>query len=292
MHKLCSMAELTEDDIIRLIERAIDMKNGNVEKLTGDLTIANLFFENSTRTKTSFEMAEFKLGIHSIPFDASKSSVLKGETLYDTCRTMESLGCDALVVRHEDNEYYEALADIGIPVINGGDGSGSHPTQSLLDLMTIYEKFGTFKKLKVVISGDIAHSRVAHSNAQALEKLGAEVFFSGPKEWQDARSIGQYMGIDQAAAESDVIMLLRVQHERHMVSKEFSKEGYNAEYGLNDARYDTAKANAIIMHPAPINRGVEIADHLVEADKSVIFEQMENGVYMRMSILENILKDV
>jgi aspartate carbamoyltransferase catalytic subunit len=290
MDQLLSMKHLSEPEILSLIHRAIEMKKGDYTKLSGELSIANLFFENSTRTKTSFEMAEFKLGIHSIPFDVSKSSVLKGESLYDTCKTMEALGCDALVIRHEDNEYYEDLKNINIPVINGGDGSGSHPTQCLLDLMTIYEKFNTFQGLKIVIAGDISHSRVAHSNAQALEKLGAEVYYSGPREWQDSHSESKYIDFDEAVKDCDVIMLLRVQHERHMVSKEFSKEGYNQEYGMNEKRVENMKDGAIIMHPAPVNRGVEIEDHLVECDKSVIFRQMENGVFMRMSILEEILK--
>ena len=290
MNHLLSMTHLSESEILSLIHRAIEMKKGDYSKLHGELSIANLFFENSTRTKTSFEMAEFKLGIHSIPFDASKSSVIKGETLYDTCKTMEALGCDALVIRHEDNEYYNELEGINIPVINGGDGSGSHPTQSLLDLMTIYEQFETFKGLKVAIAGDISHSRVAHSNGEALTALGAEVFYSGPREWQDESSDSRYLDFDTAVETCDVIMLLRVQHERHMVSKEFSKEGYNKEYGMNDSRVKKMKQGAVIMHPAPVNRGVEIKDHLVESEKSVIFKQMENGVFMRMSILEKILK--
>lgn len=290
MNHLLSMTHLSESNILSLIHRAIEMKKGNYEKLPGELSIANLFFENSTRTKTSFEMAEFKLGIHSIPFDASKSSVIKGESLYDTCKTMEALGCDALVIRHEDNQYYEELKNINIPIINGGDGSGSHPTQSLLDLMTIYEQFDTFKGLKIAIAGDISHSRVAHSNAEALTALGAEVHYSGPREWQDRDSENKYLDFDEAVTTCDVIMLLRVQHERHMVSREFSKEGYNLEYGMNEARVEKMKDNAIIMHPAPVNRGVEIEDYLVESEKSVIFRQMENGVFMRMSILEKILK--
>lgn len=293
MNHLLSMTHLSESEILSLIKRAIEMKEGNYSKLSGEKSIANLFFENSTRTKTSFEMAEFKLGIHSIPFDASKSSVIKGETLYDTCKTMEALGCDALVIRHEDNRYYDDLSGINIPIINGGDGSGSHPTQSLLDLMTIYEQFKTFKDLKVVIAGDIAHSRVAHSNGQALGALGADVYYSGPREWQDEASEENYLPFDEAVETCDVIMLLRVQHERHMVSREFSREGYNKEYGMNERRLKRMKSQAVIMHPAPVNRGVEIQDHLVESEKSVIFKQMKNGVYMRMSILEKIMeKDV
>ncbi|WP_020008716.1 aspartate carbamoyltransferase catalytic subunit [Salinicoccus albus] len=289
MDNLLSMEHLSEADIMRIIKRALDFKENGVQPFEEKKYIANLFFENSTRTKTSFEMAEAKLGISSIPFDVNFSSVSKGETLYDTCKTMEALGCDGLVIRHSENKYYEQLVGLGIPVINGGDGSGSHPTQSLLDLMTIYEQFGTFKGLDVVIAGDIIHSRVAHSNQQALEKLGANVVFSAPPEWQEAHQGDAYRVLDEALAEADVIMLLRVQHERHDIRARFTKDDYNRLYGMNMKRYDRMKKNAIIMHPAPVNRGMEISEELVEGEQSVIFRQMKNGVFVRMSVLTEIL---
>lgn len=292
MDNLLSMGHLSEGDIMRVIKRALDFKENGVQIFQEKKYIANLFFENSTRTKTSFEMAEAKLGISSIPFDVNFSSVSKGETLYDTCKTMEALGCDGLVIRHSENMYYEQLVGLGVPVINGGDGSGSHPTQSLLDLMTIYEQFGTFKDLKIVIAGDIIHSRVAHSNQQALERLGATVALSAPHEWQEAQTDATYRVLDDAVAEADVIMLLRVQHERHHVRARFTKEEYNRMYGMNKERYDRMKKDAIIMHPAPINRGMEISEELVESEKSVIFKQMKNGVFARMSVLTEILGSV
>lgn len=289
MKNLLSMEHVTPQEIEALITRAIDIKNGRPVMKLNDKTVVNLFYENSTRTKLSFEMAEKKLNVERLPFDVSTSSVSKGETLYDTCRTLEAIGADALVVRHPDNKYYEALEHLNIPIINGGDGSGSHPTQSLLDMMTIYENLGQICGLKIAIVGDIKHSRVAKSNAEALTKMGAEVYFSGPVELQDNTLNIPYIGIDEAVEFSDVIMLLRVQHERHESYAQMPKAEYNALYGMNKERMDNMKPHALIMHPAPINRNVEITDEVVEGEKSVIFEQMTNGVFMRMSILESVL---
>ncbi len=282
------MNDLSVTEIMEIIERAIDIKNGNYNLLTDKKYIANLFFEDSTRTKLSFEMAERKLGIETIPFDIATSSVQKGESLYDTCKTMEAIGCDALVIRHPDEAYYKELEGLNIPIINGGDGSGSHPTQSLLDLMTIYERFGTFD-LNIVICGDILHSRVAKSNFQALKKLGGRVRFVAPEVYQYVHEDYSYVNIDKVIDTVDVVMLLRVQHERHDADMSYTKEEYNTRYGMNEARYDKLKDDAIIMHPAPVNRDVEIQSALIESDKSVIFKQMENGVYTRMSVLERIL---
>ncbi len=289
MKNLLSMEHVTPKEIEALITRAIDIKHGRpVMKLNGK-TVVNLFYENSTRTKLSFEMAEKNLNVERLPFDVSTSSVSKGESLYDTCKTLEAIGADALVIRHPDNKYYEELRNLNIPVINGGDGSGSHPTQSLLDMMTIYENLGQICGLKIAIVGDIKHSRVAKSNAQSLTKMGAEVYFSGPRELQDNTLGISHISIDEAVEECDVIMLLRVQHERHESYAEMPKEEYNALYGMNKERMDNMKPHALVMHPAPINRNVEITDEVVEGKKSVIFEQMTNGVFMRMSILESVL---
>lgn len=289
MKQLLSMEHLSTEEIMRILETAIAYKNGKALPSFAGKSVSNLFFENSTRTKLSFEMAEHKLGLHSIPFEVATSSISKGETLYDTCKTLEAIGVDVLVIRHTENEYYRGLSGLNIPVINGGDGSGSHPTQSLLDLMTIYEEFGRFEGLNVVIAGDILHSRVARSNQQALTKLGANVFFSGPKEWQDKSINTPYIEMDEAIAICDVVMLLRVQRERHTVEGDLRGINYNSMYGMNTERLARMKPNAIIMHPAPINRGVEIMDELVECDRSRIFPQMTNGVYVRMSVLNTIL---
>ncbi|HEL2056937.1 TPA: aspartate carbamoyltransferase catalytic subunit [Streptococcus suis] len=292
-----SMEELTTEEVMGLIQRGLAFKNGQAQpNAVSHLVAANLFFEDSTRTHKSFEMAEIKLGMERIDFNASTSSVNKGETLYDTILTMSALGVDVCVIRHPAVDYYRELIDsptIKPAIVNGGDGSGQHPSQSLLDLMTIYEEFGSFSGLKVLIAGDLRHSRVARSNMDILHRLGAQLFFSGPKEWYDPAFdvYGSFVDLDQVIEELDVLMLLRVQHERHDGATSFSKEAYHQTFGLTENRYKLLKPEAIIMHPAPVNRGVEIADQLVEAEKSRITAQMENGVYVRMAILEAVLAD-
>lgn len=290
MKNLLKMEDLTNEEIFRLIKRALALKNNKKNTKREDLFIANLFFENSTRTKKSFEVAELKLGLKKIDFEASTSSVQKGETLYDTCKTLEMIGVNMLVIREQKNEYYRELKNLKIPIINAGDGSGEHPSQCLLDLMTIYETFGKFKNLKVIIVGDVKNSRVAKSNQKALTRLGAKVTFVAPKIWTD-ETIGKFKTFDEMIDKVDVCMLLRVQHERHKKEeKGFLKEEYHKKYGLTEKRYSRLKENSIIMHPAPVNRNVEIADSLVESKKSRIFEQMKNGMFMRQAILEYIIE--
>lgn len=287
---LLSMKDLQINEIETILERAFEFQQDAVSTLNKQYTVANLFFEPSTRTKMSFEMAERKLGLHVLPFEVSTSSTLKGETLYDTVKTLESIGVDAVVIRHDQDGYYEELlSGINLEIINGGDGSGQHPTQSLLDLYTIKEEFGRFEDLHITIVGDISHSRVAKSNAEALMKLGARITFLCPPQWQ-----GEFDNLsswEEVLPHTDVVMLLRVQHERHGSEKTFSKEHYHEEFGLTKARFDQLKPTAIVMHPAPVNRGVEIASELVESEKSRIFRQMQNGVFVRMAILESVLKE-
>jgi aspartate carbamoyltransferase catalytic subunit len=292
MMHLFTLSELSVTEITRLLEDAEQFRKGHFWRPSEPVFIANLFFEPSTRTKCSFEMAERKLGLHVIPFDADMSSVQKGETLYDTVRTLESIGVNAVVIRHSQDAYFEALRhSVRIPIINAGDGCGHHPTQSLLDLLTIRQEFGTFAGLTVAIIGDIRHSRVARSNAEVLTRLGAKVLFSSPEEWKDdANPYGMYVDIDTAVAEADVIMLLRIQHERHAEKMGLTKEQYHERYGLTMKRARKMKANSIILHPAPVNRDVEIASSLVESERSRIFKQMENGVYVRMAVLKRAIE--
>lgn len=289
MKNLLTMTDLTKNDIMNIITKAQNIKENGVKPFEKGMTVANLFFENSTRTKCSFEMAERKLGLEVIPFETSTSSVQKGESLYDTCKTLESIGVDALVIRHSENAYYDSLEGLNIPVLNGGDGSGQHPTQCLLDLMTIYEEYGYFEGLKILISGDIKNSRVARSNAEALTKLGAEVVFSAPDQWKSDFSNVPYVNIDDVIEEIDVCMLLRVQNERHESGTTFNTEKYHEAYGLTMERYEKLPEQAIVMHPAPVNRGVEIDSSLVESSKSRIFKQMENGVFIRMACIYDVL---
>ena len=292
MKHLLTMSDLSKSDISNILRKAkqFDLKNSmmNFKKYY----IANLFFESSTRTKVSFEMAERRLGMQIISFDVGASSVNKGESLYDTVKTLESIGIDAVVIRHPEDRYFESwLDDVNISVINGGDGCGNHPSQCLLDLFTIQEEFGDFTGLKVVIAGDLRHSRVARSNAEALTKLHAEVYFSGPKEWMEENDLYEYRHIDmdEAVKIADVMMLLRIQHERHDQSATWSSSDYLAKYGLTIEREKKMKTKSIIMHPAPVNRNVEMADELVECDRSRIFKQMKNGVPVRMAILDYVL---
>lgn len=293
---LLTVEALSDQEVMGLIRRAQQFKQGESwQPKKSQYFVANLFFENSTRTHKSFEVAEKKMGIDVIEFDASTSSVTKGESLYDTVLTMSAIGVDAVVVRHGEENYYNQLIQsktIRCSVINGGDGSGQHPSQCLLDLLTIYEEFGSFVGLKVAIVGDITHSRVAKSNMQLLKRLGAEVYFSGPREWYNDQFdvYGHYLPLDDLVEQVDVMMLLRVQHERHGDGTDFSKEAYHREYGLTIERAERLQEQAIIMHPAPVNRDVELADSLVESLQSRIVAQMSNGVFMRMAILEAILE--
>lgn len=279
MRNLLRIKDLSNEEIIELIELALELKKGRKINLNRKIYSSNLFFENSTRTKLSFEVAQRNLGFDVIPFDVSTSSVSKGESLYDTCKTLESLGIDLLVIRHFQNEYYKELENINIPIINGGDGTGEHPSQCLLDLMTIYEEFKTFKDLKIAIVGDVKHSRVANSNYEALIKLGAKVELIAPETLSDFKT----RKIDDVIEKVDVCMLLRIQLERHQ--SQYNNEKYLEHFGLTHTRYNKLKETSIVLHPAPVNRGVEIESELVEADKSRIFTQMENGVYMRMAII-------
>ena len=288
MKNLLTTTELSVQEIQAILDEAICFAGGETWEPGKKLFAANLFFENSTRTKCSFEVAERKLGFDVIPFEVTTSSVQKGESLYDTVKTLEAIGVDTVVIRHPEDEYFNQLiGKVNIPVINGGDGCGHHPTQSLLDLMTIYQEFGRFRGLKVAIIGDVMHSRVARSNADTLRRLGAEVVFSGPEEWFDA-SIphGRYENIDTAVKTADVVMLLRIQHERHTGEMSHSKGDYLKRYGLTKDRERSMKLGAIVMHPAPVNRNVEIDEDLIECDRSRIFKQMENGVYIRMAVLK------
>ena len=292
MNNLLSMEHLSNEDIYELIQTACDYKSGKqtLPHFEGKF-VSNLFFENSTRTKCSFEVAEQKLGLKEVNFETSTSSVQKGESLYDTCKTLESIGVDLLVIRHSQNAYYEELENLNIPIANAGDGSGQHPTQSLLDIMTIYEEYGSFEGLNILICGDIKNSRVARSNFISLISLGANVMFSSPDEWVDDSLDAPYVQIDDVIDQVDIVMLLRVQHERHGITGEanFEANDYHEQYGLTMDRYNKLKDKAIVMHPAPVNRGVEIDSELVEAPKARIFKQMTNGMYLRMSVINKLL---
>jgi len=288
---ILSIDQLSDDDIARILDegaRWFEDNRSSAErsrKLAGKI-LFNLFYENSTRTLMSFETAAHRLGASVITLPVEQSSVKKGETLEDTARTLDAMRPDALIIRHSINGSAQQVADIlGAPVINAGDGTNEHPTQALLDAATIRQRFGRIAGLKVAICGDIRHSRVARSNARLLERLGAEVRLAGPPELlpEDAAPLS----VDQAIAGADVVMMLRVQRERLDSDLGDAPGEYLARFGLTGERLATAAAEAVVMHPGPMNRGVEIEDSIADdPQRSLIVVQVEMGVAVRMACLD------
>lgn len=287
---ILSLEDFSVEEINQILDSANEFRNGKKVDYEGKKVIANLFFEPSTRTHYSFEKAALNLNCKTMNFDEVNSSTKKGESLYDTIKTFEMLGVDGFVIRHTKNAYYnELVGKINVPILNAGDGTGNHPSQSLLDLLTIKRQFGKFEGLKIVIVGDIMHSRVAHSNIKVMKRLGMTVYTSGPEEYREEGY--NFVELDKIINEVDIVMLLRVQHERHESLMKMPLEEYHKKYGLNMERVNKMKESAIIMHPAPFNRGVEIADDVVECNKSRIFEQMKNGVFVRMAMIQKALEE-
>ncbi|ATZ16125.1 aspartate carbamoyltransferase [Entomoplasma freundtii] len=287
---LFNLDDWTKEDVNQCLNEALAFKKA--EKIVNyhqEKVVANLFFEPSTRTHYSFDVAAHKLGCKTLNFNEKVSSTKKGESLYDTIKTFEALGVDAMVVRHPENEYYKTWENkIKTPILNGGDGSGNHPTQSLLDLLTIKEHFGHFEGLKVMIVGDLKYSRVAKTNMKIMQKLGMEVFGASIDELY-------VNGIKKANFKTDlphmdVVMLLRYQFERFAEQENYHLD-YLKNYKLTKALVETMKPNAIIMHPAPFNRGIEIDDEVVECSQSKIFDQMSNGVFVRMALINRAISD-
>lgn len=292
---LVSIASLSRDEIMLILETADSFKEVSgrdikkVPALRGK-TVVNLFFEPSTRTRTSFELAAKRLSADVINFSPSTSSVVKGETLLDTARNIEAMQADIIVLRHPSAGAAETLArQVKSSVINAGDGWHEHPTQALLDLFTLREKKLAFPGLRVAIVGDIAHSRVARSNIHALTKLGAEVRAVGPPTMipahLDRLGTRVYYDLDEALREVDVIMMLRLQLERQGRALFPTIREYSRLYGLTMERLQLARPGAVIMHPGPINRGVEIAPEVADSLSSVILDQVANGVAVRMGVL-------
>lgn len=290
---LIGLRGYSHEEITSILDRAQYWDNAP-EKVTNVLQgkiIANMFFENSTRTRFSFEMAEKRLGAEVLNFSAAASSVEKGESIYDTVRTLESLGIDAGVIRMKPIGLLTELADkIRVPLINAGDGNNEHPTQALLDLYTIRKHFGTLQGLTVSIVGDILHSRVARSNLWGMSALGAKVQFCAPDNMRapELEAYAPYVSMEQAL-QADVVMMLRVQLERHEKGMIRSAEDYREHYGLTVERLERMPPHAIVLHPAPVNRNVEIDDEIVEHPRSHIFTQMRNGVPIRMAVIERAL---
>jgi aspartate carbamoyltransferase catalytic subunit len=295
-HKnLLSLAPLSVEDIQLILETADSFKEVSgreikkVPALRGR-TVVNLFFEPSTRTRTSFELAAKRLSADVINFSPSSSSVVKGETLLDTARNIEAMQADIIVLRHSSAGAAETLArGVKSSVINAGDGWHEHPTQALLDLYTIRERGMAFKGLRVAIVGDVAHSRVARSNILALTKLGAEVRVVGPPTMIplgiEKLGVRVFHHLDEGLRDVQVIMMLRLQLERQGRALFPTIREYARLYGLTAERVKMADPKAIVMHPGPINRGVEIAPEVADSLSSVILDQVANGVAVRMGVL-------
>jgi aspartate carbamoyltransferase catalytic subunit len=292
---LTGIRDLSATDIEMIIETADrfkDIINRPIKKVPSlrDLTIANLFFENSTRTRLSFELAEKRLSADVVNFSAASSSVKKGETLMDTVNNILAMKVDMVVMRHPNPGAARFLAErIPARVINAGDGTHEHPTQALLDAYSIREKLGTVEGKKVVIVGDILHSRVALSNIYCLQKLGAEVMVCGPPTLipRDIQQLGVRVeyNLRRALEWCDVANMLRIQLERQDTAYFPSLREYAMQYGLNKELLDQLSKEIVVMHPGPINRGVEITSDVADSKQSIILQQVENGVAVRMAVI-------
>jgi aspartate carbamoyltransferase catalytic subunit len=292
---LLGIKNITADDINLIFETADNFKeviNRPIKKVPSlrDITIANIFFENSTRTRLSFELAEKRLSADVINFTAAASSVKKGETLLDTVNNILAMKVDMVVMRHASPGAPHFLArHIDANIINAGDGTHEHPTQALLDSFSIREKFGEVAGKKVAIIGDIMHSRVAISNIFALQMLGAEVMVCGPvtllPKYIESLGVKVELDVQKALAWCDVANVLRIQLERQQIKYFPSLREYSLYYGINKERLNKLEKEIIVMHPGPINRGVELNSDVADSENAIILDQVENGVAIRMAIL-------
>jgi len=287
--------EITEIlDNAELMKKVVVSDNKKLSQLSGK-SIVTLFYENSTRTRMSFELAAKYMGGTVANMSASSSSVAKGETLIDTGVTLDMMGVDVIIVRHSMSGAPHLLAQhVKASVINAGDGMNEHPTQALLDLFTIREHFGTIEGLKIAIIGDVLHSRVARSNAYGMVEMGAEVHFAGPTTLlpDGFSDIGVTVGTDVETAikDADVVMGLRIQRERQQAGLFPSVREYNRFFGVSTDLLKLAKPGALVMHPGPVNRGVEMSSYVIDGETSVIHQQVQNGVAVRMALLDRFTK--
>jgi aspartate carbamoyltransferase catalytic subunit len=292
---LLGLEELSREEIVHILDTAEtfkDVSTRSVKKVPAlrGRVVVNLFFEDSTRTRVSFGLAASRLDADVVDFSAKVSSLSKGETLIDTAKNIEAMGIDVIVIRHSAPGAPHYLAQcIDTPVVNAGDGSHEHPTQALLDMFTIREIKGKIEGLKVAIVGDIAHSRVARSNIWGLTKLGAKVVVVGPSTLlpKSMKTMGVDIShnLDEVLPQVDVINMLRVQRERITSNVFPSVEEYTRLFGLNSQRLGRAKPDVMVMHPGPINRGVEITSDVADGKQSAILRQVTNGLAVRMAVL-------
>jgi aspartate carbamoyltransferase catalytic subunit len=293
---LLDIKSLDKTQIIEILERAQNLIDDKGKlKANQDLqnkTVANLFFEPSTRTRNTFEIAAQKLGAKVINVDIKNSATNKGETLLDTMNNLKAMQIDAFIIRHKENKMPHFIAEqvVGVATINAGDGTNEHPTQALLDMLTIRQYKKSFANLSVAIVGDILHSRVAHSDIQALQKLGVtDIRLIAPKNLQSNHKLKFFTDMNEGLKGVDVIMMLRLQKERIVEANIPDNTAYFKEFGLNDTRLAFAKKDAIVMHPGPINREVEITSNIADGEQSVILQQVTNGIAVRMAVLSMLL---
>jgi aspartate carbamoyltransferase catalytic subunit len=298
-HKdIIALRDLSKEEIELLISTAENMREVNsrdikkVPTLRGK-TIINLFYESSTRTRTSFEIAGKRLSADTVNITPSSSSATKGETLADTALNLLAMKPDIIVMRHAvSGSHYFLSKKVGCSIINAGDGAHEHPSQGLLDMLTMKDKFGRLDGLKVAIVGDITHSRVARSNIQGLTKMGSSIYLAGPPTMMPpgVERLGNVTvcSMQEAIQDADVVMMLRIQQERQGKTLMPNTREYSRYFGLNPQNIKLAKPDAMIMHPGPINRGVEMSSYVVDGEQSHILKQVENGVAVRMAMLYHV----
>lgn len=292
MKHLLEISQLSGEQIHFILKRAVHFKASGIFPQYKDKTMANLFYENSTRTRVSFELAAKRLGITVVNLDLQHSSEAKGEIIEDTMQTLHAMGIDLFVIRHRQEGIQAQLAgrmNTDVSIINAGDGTHAHPSQALLDMMTIIENKPDLASLKIAVVGNIRHSRVANSMQAIAQALGvAELRLIAPKTWQPERLIyGQVTdSLKEGLTDADVVIALRVQKERLEESAMLDLTQYRQDYAITRVSLGYAKPDAIVMHPGPINRGIEIDGEIADGAQSRILEQVSNGVFVRMAILE------
>ncbi|MDD3342255.1 MAG: aspartate carbamoyltransferase catalytic subunit [Sulfurospirillaceae bacterium] len=288
MNHLINTRDFSLDEIEKLFERAAEFLDEQPRDILQNKTVITIFFENSTRTRSSFEIAAKRLGAHVVSLDVSKSSSSKGETLFDTAANLDAMGPDAIVVRHKSSGVPHILANyVNCPIVNGGDGSHAHPTQALLDLFTIKKHFGNVEGKKIAIVGDIKNSRVANSNIELLGRAGLEVILVAPPHFLPKTTLRTSHNIREVMDEVDIIMSLRTQTERHANQIYASLKDYANDFCITSTLM--GERDIIVLHPGPVHRNVDVDDAMMKDPRSKILDQVKNGVAVRMAVLEKLI---